>query len=155
MKGQIVHILLVEDDEIDAEAIVRGFQKQQIENPITVVSNGLEALSALRGEEGYERIPAPYLILLDLNMPRMNGIEFLQAVRQDPQLKSSIVFVLTTSDNARDKLAAYREQIAGYLLKQHSGVNFIDLVNMLDAYWRIVEFPPEERTWPHSPLSAV
>ena len=72
MKSQIVHILLVEDDEIDAEAIVRGFQKQKIQNPITVVANGIEALSALRGEEGYARIPAPYLILLDLNMPRMN-----------------------------------------------------------------------------------
>lgn len=155
MKGQIIHILLVEDDEIDAEAIVRGFQKQQVENPITVVPNGIEALNALRGDGGYERVPAPYLILLDLNMPRMNGIEFLQAVRQDPQLKSSIVFVLTTSDSDRDKLAAYREQIAGYLLKQRSGVNFIELVNMLDSYWRIVEFPPEERTWFQSPLSAV
>ena len=155
MKGQIIHILLVEDDEIDAEAIVRGFQKQQVENPITVVPNGIEALNALRGEGSYDRIPAPYLILLDLNMPRLNGLEFLQAVRQDPQLKSSIVFVLTTSDSDRDKLAAYREQIAGYLLKQRSGVNFIDLVNMLDSYWRIVEFPPEERTWLHSPLSAL
>lgn len=155
MKGQIVHILLVEDDEIDAEAIVRGFQKQQIENPITVVPNGIEALNALRGEDGHKRVPAPYLILLDLNMPRMNGLEFLQAVRQDPQLKSSIVFVLTTSDNDRDKLAAYREQIAGYLLKQRSGVNFIELVNMLDSYWRIVEFPPEERTWLPSSLPTV
>jgi CheY-like chemotaxis protein len=152
MKGQIVHILLVEDDEIDAEAIVRGFQKQKIENPITVVPNGIEALNALRGEDGYVRVPAPYLILLDLNMPRMNGIEFLQSLRQDVQLKSSIVFVLTTSNSDRDKLAAYREQIAGYLLKQRSGVNFADLVNMLDFYWRVVEFPPEERLWLNSPL---
>lgn len=152
MKGQIVHILLVEDDEIDAEAIVRGFQKQKIENPIIVVPNGIEALSALRGEDGYARVPAPYLILLDLNMPRMNGIEFLQSLRQDIQLKSSIVFVLTTSNSDRDKLAAYREQIAGYLLKQRSGVNFADLVNMLDFYWRVVEFPPEERLWVNSSL---
>ena len=152
MKSQIVHILLVEDDEIDAEAIVRGFQKQKIQNPITVVANGIEALSALRGEEGYARIPAPYLILLDLNMPRMNGIEFLQFLRQDIQLRSSIVFVLTTSNSDRDKVAAYREQIAGYLLKQRSGVNFSDLVNMLDFYWRVVEFPPEGRSWMHSPL---
>ena len=152
MKSQIVHILLVEDDEIDAEAIVRGFQKQKIQNPITVVPNGIEALSALRGEEGYARIPAPYLILLDLNMPRMNGIEFLQSLRQDVQLRSSIVFVLTTSNSDRDKVAAYGEQIAGYLLKQRSGVNFSDLVHMLDFYWRVVEFPPEGRSWMHSPL---
>ncbi len=147
MKNQIIHILLVEDDEIDAEAIVRGFQKLQIDNPITVVPNGIEALNILRGESGHVRIPAPYLILLDLNMPRMNGIEFLQTLRQDGQLKSSIVFVLTTSNSDKDKLAAYQEQIAGYLLKQRSGVNFADLVNMLDFYWRVVEFPPEERTW--------
>jgi CheY-like chemotaxis protein len=150
MKGQIVQILLVEDDEIDAEAIVRGFQKQQIDNPITVVPNGIEALNVLRGDGGYERIPAPYLILLDLNMPCMNGIEFLQTLRQDPQLKNSIVFVLTTSNSDKDKLAAYREQIAGYLLKQRSGINFSDLVSMLDFYWRVVEFPPEERTWMNS-----
>lgn len=154
MKNQIVHILLVEDDEIDAEAIVRGFHKQQIDNPIMVVPNGIEALNVLRGENGQERIPAPYLILLDLNMPRMNGIEFLQALRQDIQLKSSIVFVLTTSNSDKDKLAAYQEQIAGYLLKQRSGVNFSDLVSMLDFYWRVVEFPPEERTWMSSSFSA-
>lgn len=154
MKAQVVHILLVEDDEIDAEAIVRGFKKQKIDNPITVVPNGIEALNVLRGEDGRDRIPAPYLILLDLNMPRMNGIEFLQVLRQDPQLKSSIVFVLTTSDSSNDKLAAYREQIAGYLLKQQSGVNFADLVSMLDSYWRIVEFPPEERAWTNPSLSA-
>ncbi|MEZ4736744.1 MAG: response regulator [Caldilineaceae bacterium] len=154
MKAQVVHILLVEDDEIDAEAIVRGFKKQKIDNPITVVPNGIEALNVLRGKDGRDRIPAPYLILLDLNMPRMNGIEFLQVLRQDPQLKSSIVFVLTTSDSSNDKLAAYREQIAGYLLKQQSGVNFADLVSMLDSYWRIVEFPPEERAWTNPSLSA-
>jgi len=155
MKNQIVHILLVEDDEIDAEAIVRGFQKQQIDNPIAVVANGIEALNVLRGENGHERIPAPYLILLDLNMPRMNGIEFLQALRQDVQLKSSIVFVLTTSNSDKDKLAAYQEQIAGYLLKQRSGVNFADLVSMLDFYWQVVEFPPEERTWITASFSAT
>ncbi len=155
MKNQIVHILLVEDDEIDAEAIVRGFQKQQIDNPITVVPNGIEALNVLRGENGHTRIPAPYLILLDLNMPRMNGIEFLQALRQDGQLKSSIVFVLTTSNSDKDKLAAYQEQIAGYLLKQRSGVNFSELVSMLDFYWRVVEFPPEERTWMNTSSSPI
>lgn len=151
MKGQIVQVLLVEDDEVDAEAIVRGFQTQQGDKPIIVVPNGIEALKALRGEGGYERISAPYVILLDLNMPHMNGIEFLQALRQDPQLKNSIVFVLTTSDSDKDKLAAYREQIAGYLLKQRLGIHFTELVMMLDFYWRVVEFPPEERTWLTAP----
>lgn len=147
MKRQTVHILLVEDDEIDAEAMVRGFQKQQIPNDITIVADGLEALKALRGEGEHDRIPMPYLILLDLHMPRMNGIEFLQALRQDEQLKSSIVFVITTSDNNNDKLAAYHQQIAGYLLKQHCGPNFAELILLLQQYCQTVEFPPEERTW--------
>lgn len=147
MTGQVVNVLLVEDDEVDSEAIVRSFQKNNFANPITIVTNGEDALKVLRGEGIYDRIPAPYLILLDINMPRMNGLEFLKIIRQDPELKSSIVFVLTTSDSDRDKLAAYQEQVAGYLLKQRSGANFAELVRMLDSYWQVVEFPPEGRKW--------
>lgn len=147
MTGQVVHVLLVEDDEVDSEAIVRSFQKHNFANPITIVTNGEDALKVLRGEGSYERIPAPYLILLDINMPRMNGLEFLKILRQDPELKSSIVFVLTTSNSDRDKVAAYQEQVAGYLLKQRSGTNFAELVRMLDSYWQVVEFPPEGRKW--------
>lgn len=142
MKGQIVHILLVEDDEIDAEAIVRGFQKQHVDHPITVVPNGIEALNALRGEGSYERIPAPYLILLDLNMPRMNGIEFLQTMRQDPQLCRSIVFVLTTSDRNEDKMAAYDAHVAGYFVKSQLGKDHLPVTKLLELYWQLVEFPP-------------
>lgn len=147
MTGQVVHVLLVEDDEVDSEAIVRSFQKHNFANPITIATNGEDALKVLRGEGRYERIPAPYLILLDINMPRMNGLEFLKILRQDPELKSSIVFVLTTSNSDRDKVAAYQEQVAGYLLKQRSGTNFAELVRMLDSYWQVVEFPPEGRKW--------
>lgn len=139
-----VHILLVEDDEVDAEAIVRAFRKQNLKHPITIVSDGFEALRVLRGETGAKRLQAPLLILLDLNMPRMNGVEFLQILRQDPQLRCSVVFVLTTSDSDQDKLAAYSAQIAGYLLKQRAGENFVNLVDMLTIYWRVIEFPPEE-----------
>lgn len=139
-----VHILLVEDDEVDAEAIVRAFHKQNLKHPITIVSDGFEALCVLRGERGEMRVHSPYLILLDLNMPRMNGVEFLQALRQDPQLMRSVVFVLTTSDSDQDKLAAYNAQIAGYFLKQRAGENFANLVDMLTIYWRVIEFPPEE-----------
>ena len=142
MQFEVTHILLVEDDEVDAEAIVRSFRKEKIANPIWIACDGLEALQFLRGEAGRTRIPSPYLILLDINMPRMNGIEFLHALRRDPELKGSIVFVLTTSNRDEDKLAAYDEQIAGYVLKQRAGENFINLVNMLDSFWRIVEFPP-------------
>ena len=138
-----IQILLVEDDDVDAEAIVRAFRKQKIANPVTIVSDGLEALDVLRGDGNRERLPRPYLILLDINMPRMNGIEFLQELRKDAELERSIVFMLTTSNRDEDKLAAYDEQIAGYLVKARAGEEFADLISMLNSYWRVVEFPPE------------
>jgi CheY-like chemotaxis protein len=108
-----------------------------------VVPDGIEALKALRGTDGYEPLPRPYMILLDLNLPRMNGLEFLQTLRQDDHLKRSIVFVLTTSDRHEDMVAAYDKQVAGYFLKSRAGEDFMNVVDMLDAYWRVVEFPPE------------
>ena len=142
---QTVHILLVEDDDIDAEAVVRAFRRQKIGNPFTIVPDGIEAFSALRGEGGYTRLPRPYLILLDINMPRMNGVEFLQKLRQDDELKQSIVFVITTSSRDEDVMAAYNKQIAGYILKSRVGEDFINLITMLDIYWSIVEFPFEAK----------
>ncbi|MDQ3249827.1 MAG: response regulator, partial [Chloroflexota bacterium] len=145
MLTQPVHILLVEDDDVDAEAVVRAFKKQKINNPFTIVHDGIEALNALRGAGGQRRVPRPYLILLDINMPRMNGLEFLQQLRQDPTLRRSVVFVLTTSRRDEDIMSAYDEQIAGYILKSKAGEHFTHLINMLDAYWRVVEFPVEMR----------
>ena len=141
MNGRPVHVLLVDDDEVDAEAVVRAFRKLNIANPITIVSNGHEALNALRGEGGYEPIPSPYIVLLDINMPRMNGLEFLQVLRQDPDLKRSIVFILTTSSNDEDILAAYEAHVAGYILKTRAGEQFLELPQMMQRYWRVVEFP--------------
>jgi CheY-like chemotaxis protein len=142
---QDVHILLIEDDDVDAEAVVRAFRRQKIDNPFTIVSDGIEAFNTLRGEGGYSRLPRPYLILLDINMPRMNGIEFLEALRAEAELKQSIVFVLTTSNRDEDLIAAYNEQVAGYILKSRVGDNFTNLINMLDIYWNIVEFPLEAK----------
>lgn len=145
MISPTVHILLVEDDEIDAEAVVRAFRRQKIANPLTIVQDGIEALNALRGEGGHKKLPSPYIILLDINLPRMNGIEFLQALRIDPVLKQSIVFMLTTSNRDEDKLAAYDQQIAGYLLKSRTGTDFGDLISLLTSYEQIIEFPPERK----------
>ena len=143
-----VHILLVEDDEVDAEAIQRAFRQQRIANPFTVLPDGVEALRALRGEEGATAIPRPYIVLLDINMPRMNGIEFLQALREDPDLQRSIVFVLTTSNRDEDKMAAYNGHVAGYILKSRAGEDFLEVIKLLRSYWRIIEFPPdEEEAW--------
>lgn len=143
MPGHNIHILLVEDDEIDAEVIMRGFYAQRIANPFTLVSDGIEALGVLRGANGFPRLPRPYMILLDINMPRMNGLEFLEVLRADPELAQSVVFVLTTSNRDEDMMAAYKHQIAGYLLKSRAGKDFVDLITLLDSYWRIVEFPSE------------
>lgn len=140
---QPVHILLVEDDEVDREAVLRGFQKLRIANPFSVVTSGTEALNVLRGENNYARLPRPYLILLDINMPRMTGLEFLEELRKDEELKRSIVFVLTTSNRDEDKVAAYDRQIAGYLLKSRAGEDFVNMISLLESYWRVVEFPPE------------
>jgi CheY-like chemotaxis protein len=141
MPSTKVHILLVEDDDVDSEAIQRSFRRNKIANPIYRVTDGQEALAALRGEDGHPRLPRPYMILLDINMPRMNGLEFLQTLRQDPELQQSIVFVLTTSDRDEDRFAAYSEHVAGYILKRHAGENFVRLLTMLRNYWLVVELP--------------
>lgn len=134
-----VSILLVEDDDIDVEAIERAFRKARIANPIVRVRDGVEALETLRDE----RVRRPYLVLLDLNMPRLDGIGFLKEMRADASLRETIVFVLTTSDDDRDKTAAYQEHVAGYMVKSRAGVDFTKLIELIDHYWRVVEFPPE------------
>ncbi len=145
MNAQTVSLLLVEDDEIDVETMKRSLRKQKIANPVFTASNGLDALNMLRGKSTGEtkEIPKPYIVLLDLNMPRMNGIEFLEELRKDEELHKTIVFVLTTSDDDRDKSAAYDKNIAGYLVKSKVGVGFVEAVNLLDNYWKVAECPPE------------
>lgn len=142
MPDGTVNILLVEDDSVDAEAITRAFRKEKIANPIHTATDGVTALHMLRGDATMPPLPRPYLILLDLNLPRMNGIEFLDVLRHDPYLRDSIVFVLTTSNAEKDKIAAYAYNVAGYLTKANAGGDFLHLVHMLDYYWRYIEFPP-------------
>lgn len=137
-----VDILLVEDDEVDARAVERAFRKQKIGNPITVACDGVEALEFLRGQNG-KSLPRPYIILLDLNMPRMNGIEFLKELRDDENLRTSVVFVLTTSNDDRDKTAAYEQVVAGYIVKSEAGKDFLELVQMLERFTIIVKLPGE------------
>lgn len=141
-KEKAVTILLVEDDDIDARAVTRGFRGQNIGNPIVRARDGIEALEILRGAAD-EKLDRPYVILLDLNLPRMNGIEFLGELRKDSDLHRSIVFVLTTSNDDRDKIAAYDKNVAGYILKSEAGTDFLDLAQMLDRYVITVQFPDE------------
>jgi len=132
-----INLLMVEDDDIDATALKRALQKLKLLNPIYRARDGIEAIEMLRSGE----IPVPYIILLDLNMPRMNGLEFLEEIRADPALTKAVVFVLTTSKSDEDICAAYREHVAGYLLKQRMDNDFLQVVSLLNHYWRIVELP--------------
>lgn len=138
MSNSSLNILLVEDDEVDVMNVKRAFEKYHIMNPVFVAENGLEALQMLRtgAVPGERRI-----ILLDLNMPRMNGIEFLRALRADAELKSTTVVVLTTSNNDRDKIEAYNLNVAGYLVKPVTFSEFAELMITLNKYWSLVELP--------------
>jgi CheY-like chemotaxis protein len=133
-----LNILLVEDDEVDVMNVQRAFKKNNITNPLVTAGNGLEALQILRGDQ----FPKDHrLVLLDLNMPRMNGIEFLKEVRADPQLRSLAVVVLTTSRDERDRVEAYNLNVAGYLVKPVGFPDFADLMATLNKYWTLVELP--------------
>ena len=134
-------ILLVEDDDGDAKAIERAFKKAKIANTIVRAVDGVEALDILRGTNGKTKPPSPSILLVDLNMPRMNGIQLVKALREDEALRNSIVFILTTSKQDEDKTAAYALNVAGYVLKQRAGEDFLSLVGLIDHYWRIVEMP--------------
>lgn len=131
-------VLLVEDDDVDVMVIQRVFREQGFTNPLAVAPDGVEALAMLR-EPG--RIRRPVVVLLDLNLPRMNGLEFLDAIRDDASLRPLIVFVLTTSSADEDKCAAYDRNIAGYIVKSEVNEGVLGIAHMLRGYWKAVELP--------------
>jgi CheY-like chemotaxis protein len=141
MTGRTVNVLLVEDNIVDQEGILRAFKQHRIANPVQIAVDGAEALAMLRGSDGRPKLARPFLILLDLNLPRVSGIEFLRSIRADPDLHDSIVFVLTTSKRDEDRVASYDLNVAGYMVKGDVGAGFLRLVEMLEHFWRIVEFP--------------
>jgi CheY-like chemotaxis protein len=135
---QALNILLVDDDEVDVMTVKRAFAKGKIANQVFVATDGIQALELLRTEG----IPTTRrLVLLDLNMPRMNGIEFLREVRNDPALQALTVVVLTTSNEDRDRVEAYQLNVAGYLLKPVTFHAFADAMTMLNKYWTVMELP--------------
>ena len=138
MVEKVLNILLVEDDEVDVMNVKRAFDRNRIANPLYVAGDGLEALRMLRSAE----VPTERrLVLLDLNMPRMNGIEFLRELRSDPALHLTPVVVLTTSNDERDKIEAYNLNVAGYMLKPVTFINFVEVMAALNKYWTLVELP--------------
>jgi CheY-like chemotaxis protein len=141
MDEKLLHILLVDDDEVDVMNVQRAFKKNNIVNPLYIANNGLEALDMLRGQ-GAQVIPGTRrLILLDLNMPKMNGLEFLRTLREDPELRPLTVVVLTTSDDERDRIEAYNLNVAGYILKPVTFTAFVEAMATLNKYWTINELP--------------
>ena len=138
MDERSLNIVLVDDDEVDVMTVKRAFAKANITNPIFVATNGLEALELLRS---HRVPPTRRLVLLDLNMPKMNGIEFLRELRRDPALAATTVVVLTTSNEDRDRVEAYRLNVAGYLLKPVTFHTFAEVMAALDKYWTLQEMP--------------
>lgn len=142
MEDKLLNILLIEDDSVDVMNVQRAFKKNNITNPLHIAFNGVEALNMLRGTNGKPRMnPQPRIILLDINMPKMNGLEFLRELRNDPELKSISVFVMTTSNDDQDKIEAYRLNVAGYILKPLSFEKFVNAVSILNSYWKLCEQP--------------
>ena len=142
MTDKIVNILLVEDDEVDVMNVQRAFKKNNILNPLTVAYNGVEALDKLRGTNNTTKInPLPRIILLDINMPKMNGLEFLKELRADPALHQISVFIMTTSNDDKDRIEAYNYNVAGYVIKPITFESFVEAVSILNNFWQLCEQP--------------
>ncbi|HEX8111984.1 MAG TPA: response regulator [Kofleriaceae bacterium] len=138
MDDHALNILLVDDDEVDVMTVKRAFSRANIINKLYVATDGIEALHLLRGD-GIP--PSRRLVLLDLNMPRMNGIELLREIRADPALHALTVVVLTTSNEDRDRVEAYQLNVAGYLLKPVTFHAFAEVMSTLNKYWTLMEMP--------------
>lgn len=130
-------VLLVEDDTIDAMTVRRAFRDLKLTNPLAHATNGEEALAYLRNQEN----DRPCVILLDLNMPRMNGVEFMRVVKVDPALKKIPIVVLTTSRDDRDIIESYKLSAAGYIIKPVDYKKFVEAIRTVDFYWTISELP--------------
>lgn len=134
MQDQNSGILLVEDDRVDVMTVQRALRKNRFSSPLHIARTGLEALAMLRGE-GRPQIPAPSLILLDLNLPKMSGIEFLKELRADRDLQSSRVIVLTSSNEPQDRDAAFQYEVDDYIVKPHSFDEFNSAIATVLSFW--------------------
>lgn len=133
-------IMLVEDDDVDAMTVRRAFKDLKVTNSLVHLINGEEALKYLR-EQANEM---PCLILLDLNMPKMNGTEFLEIVKADDALKRIPVIVLTTSTEECDIIDSFKYSVGGYIVKPVDYKNFVEAIRTLNMYWTLSELPDQE-----------
>lgn len=127
-------ILLVEDDQMDVMNVQRELRRQNINVPLIHARNGREALKMLRGEGGEPKIAKPSLVMLDINMPRMNGLELLEALRSDPEFVGLNVFIMTTSDLESDRLKAQQLAVSGYIIKPLSFESFGEGGTSVDGF---------------------
>jgi CheY-like chemotaxis protein len=137
----MINILLIEDDAVDVMNVQRAFKKGDITSSLFVARDGIEGLEMLRGTSNSSSVipEEQRLILLDVNMPKMSGIEFLQTLRADPKLKAIPVVMLTTSNEEKDRFNAYNLNVAGYILKPLSFAAFVDMMATLNKYWSLCE----------------
>ena len=130
-------ILLVEDDWVDAMTVRRALKEISVTNPLNVVYNGEQAITFLQENQNEK----PFIILLDLNMPRLNGIEFLKELKQNDEFKRIPVIVLTTSTEEQDKVDSYDFGASGYIRKPLDYKKFVETLRTVLAYWSLNEFP--------------
>lgn len=142
MGDNALSLLHIEDDHVDKMVVERVLRKLNLVGNLYHSSNGEEALQLLRGTDGKTRPdPFPQLILLDINMPRMNGIEFLRELRKDASLRHMAVYMVTTSNDDADVRAAHELNVAGYILKPVDIQQFENTFRILGTYWQLCEFP--------------
>jgi CheY-like chemotaxis protein len=141
LSSQTPKILLVEDDDVDVRLFRRSIQRAGFETEVVIASDGIEALEVLRGSESTDSLPQPFVVLLDINMPRMNGLQFLDELRKDEDLKQNVVFILTTSNHHSDRVRAYDNFVAGYLIKDDAGKNFENFLPLISSYLNVVNLP--------------
>lgn len=136
-----MRFLFVDDDDIGIMALERGMKQLEISNNVEVARNGVEAITILNEALNGDGTLPPYIVVLDLNMPKMGGLEFLGKVRSNRVFKKLVVFVLTTSDAPSDIASAYEHNIAGYIVKKDSKNTYRETLAMIKAYSQLVALP--------------
>jgi len=142
------HILLVEDNDDDAELTIRAFRQANVTNPVVRAADGVEALDYLFGRGAYtgrDLNDAPAVVLLDLNLPRLSGLEVLKAIREDERTRYLAVVVLTSSNEDRDRISAYERYANSYVRKPVDFEQFVSASRELGLYWMVLNLPPPRR----------
>lgn len=136
-----ITLLVIEDDDVDLEMIQRALEGQNLTCPVVTAADGVEALEILRGSHASKGIHEPYIIVVDINMPRMDGFEFLTELRLDPDLADSVVFMFSSSDAPDEIERAYAMKVAGFVNKQDAGPKFFRLAEMIERYTMAIRLP--------------